>query len=173
MKLHLLLLVLFATLPAFVCNAGDNGRKSHNQKEIIERVEYIFHKVYENDDHYLGDSKFLTTQFKKLHNKEKEVTPKGEIGYIDYDHWTQSQDWKNPSITVLSVEILSDSEAIAKIKIQDYEWIKPSVIKIVLIYERGNWFIDDFIGIGGSEKKGLLYILNSKFNNNESRSFGN
>lgn len=166
MKLHLSLLVLFALLPVFVCNAGNNGRKSHNKKEIIERIDYIFHKVYENDDHFLGDSKFLTTQFKKLLNKEKDITPKGEIGYIDYDHWTQSQDYENPSITVLSIEILSDSEAIAKIQIKDFKWIKPSAFKIVLLYERGNWYIDDFIGIGGSEKKGLLYyILNTKFRN--------
>ena len=120
------------------------------EEEITARIEYMFKEVYENGKD--GDSDFLTTEYKTLLKREQEVTPDGEIGYIDSDHWIQGQDSENPSMTVQSVEI-SDLRAIAKVKIYNFGY--STDVELVLIKERGDWYIDDFIGMYGSEKEGL------------------
>lgn len=142
-------------------NANNNNISPQNEKEIvIDRVKYIFKEVYENGID--GDSEFLSTEYMNLQKKEQEVTPEGEIGFIDYNHWIQAQDDNNPSMMVLSAEILSEAKASVKIKIKPNSFSdEQSDVELVLIYERGDWYIDDFIGIEGSEKQGLKDYISS------------
>lgn len=166
---YLMIIAVAIVLLVVSCrnNAKNNNLSTQNEKEIvIDRVKYIFNEVYENGID--GDLKFLTTEYMNLQKKEQEVTPEGEIGFIDYDHWIQAQDDDNPSMTVLSAEILSETKASVKIKIKPSSFSdEQSDVELVLIHERGDWYIDDFIGIGGSEKQGLKDYILSSINENE------
>lgn len=143
-----------------------------SEKTIRERINFIFDDVYAGN-YGDADSKWLTTEYNNLLKEENKVTPEDEAGYVDYDHWTQAQDCDVPSMTIMSVSIISDEKAEAKIKIkplkkEDY----TTDIKIILIHERGNWFIDDFIstydGKEVSEKNGLIdYIAYMKRENRD------
>jgi len=148
-------------------NANNNNIPLQNEKEIvIDRVKYIFNEVYEKGID--GDLKFLTTEYMNLQKKEQEVTPEGEIGFIDYDHWLQAQDCFNPSMTVLSAEMLSETKASVKIRIKPDSFSDEQLdVELVLIHERGDWYIDDFIGIDGSEKQGLKDYIISSINEDE------
>ena len=151
---------------------SDNGVYLDNtpkvsEETIRERIKFIFDNVYAGNSND-ADSEWLTTEYNNLLKEESNVAPEDGVGYIDADHWTQGQDCDEPSMTIMSVSIISDEKAEAKIKIKPFkneDYINDA--KIILIHERGDWFIDDFIsfydGKEYSEKKGLIdYIAKMK-----------
>lgn len=160
-------LIVYLTNPNFSTGSENNTYVACDSTEedmLTARIEYIFNEVYENGKD--GDSCFLTSEYKSLLRKEQEVTPEGELGCFDSDRWLQAQDGENLSMTVHSVEI-SDLKAKANITITNFG--HNFDIEIVLIKERGDWYIDDFINSLGSEKKALKDYIAFRKNENTNK----
>ncbi len=129
------------------------------KKLVKERLTYIYDQVFKyfDDSPFDGsqevdvDALWLTTEFYDLVKRCNEIGP----DCWDCDHWLQAQDYEKPSMTIDAVEMISDTEAIAKIKIRAFYNYAPVNVKVTLKYERGNWFIDDF----GGEKEGIRDYL--------------
>ena len=135
---------------------------SSSQDIIIERVKSIYDDSGKQAPN--GESYWLTAELNSLIKEDREVTPTGDIGCIDYDIWSLSQDEGYSSIDVNSTEILSDIKAIANITLK-YPNYSPKVLKLILKHERGDWFIDDFItdfeGKESSFKQDLIDCIKS------------
>ena len=60
------------------------------------------------------------------------------------DIWTQSQEEGEPKFEVKSAELQSETKAVSKIALY-YPDKTSKEMTLMLVYERGNWYIDDFI----------------------------
>lgn len=60
------------------------------------------------------------------------------------DIWTQSQEEGEPKFEVKSAELQSETKAVFKIALY-YPDKTSKEMTLMLVYERGNWYIDDFI----------------------------
>ena len=141
---------------------GTDSVSSSSQDIIIERVKSIYDDSGKQSSN--GESCWLTAELNSLIKEDREVTPTGDIGCIDYDIWSLSQDEGYSSIDVNSTEILSETKAIANITLK-YPNYSPKVLKLILKHERGDWFIDDFItdfeGKESSFKQDLIDCIKS------------
>ena len=127
-------------------------------EEIVKkRVNYIYNEAPDSLDF---TAHFLTKELYDLLQEDKDVTPRGCLGFVDYDIWSQSQGGDGyPSFTIKSAEILSEKKATAKITIKYSESSEFKDVKLVLIREGDDWYIDDFITNNGREqslKQGLI-----------------
>lgn len=106
-------------------------------ESIKSRIESMYADVFANSSGC--EKKYFTTELYSLYIKEAQNN-QGEIGAIDYDIWSQSQDPNNPKATIESLNVSGDTFATAHVSITD-----GSTSKVVLTmkYERGNWFVDE------------------------------
>ena len=136
------------------------GKEELVKKRLTQIYDEVFSKCNDEDPSNDGledsDDRWLTTEFKDLLKREKEVNPDGMLGYIDYDHWLQAQDYYKPSMTIESVEMLSDTKAISNIKVIPFSNSDPKNVKVTLKYERNNWYIDDFSSRFNASEKEVL-----------------
>lgn len=111
------------------------------------------------------EKKYFTTELYSLYIKEAQSS-QGEIGAIDYDIWSQSQDPYQPKATIESINVSGNTFATVHVAITD-----GSTSKVVLTmkYERGNWFVDELQDAGGS----LRARLNGSNTSNASTSSSN
>ncbi len=107
---------------------------------IRRRVEQAY--AYEGDDR---EAKFTSRAYFALWQRvaEKDAALEGEIGFFDANHWLQAQDADEPKIEVVSVTKSAATRAKVVVKITDF----GTAVRITfpMIFERGDWFIDDFI----------------------------
>ena len=123
------------------------------EEVVMERVKAIYDDMYKVSSN--GDSYWLSNELNSLIKKDSEVTPEGELGCIDYNIWTQSQEeGELNKIEVKSVVIQSETNALSTIALH-YPDNTSKVITLMLVYERGDWYIDDFINYFGSTKSSL------------------
>lgn len=71
----------------------------------------------------------------------------------DVDHWIVAQDAINPSMSIISISNQSDKNATAKVHIDHGSGGSGADVELKLVYENGDWFIDDFCYFGKSEKQ--------------------
>lgn len=137
-------------------------------EEIIKkRVNFIYNEAPDSHDF---NSLYLSKELYDLFLKDEEITNNGDIGFIDYDIWSQSQGGNgNPLFIVKSAEIISENKATAQINIKYSESSESKDVKLVLIREGNDWVIDDFItGHETSLKQGLMdYIKSMEEEKNE------
>ena len=116
-----------------VANANIDSVK-HTKDYINQRIDTIY--KYKNDGQYCSESyRALEAEAVKLSEERDEI-------YFDGDHWINGQDidpkW---SYKVKKIELEGDSVAWADITIHNFG---DSRVKLRLLYERGDWFVDDF-----------------------------
>jgi len=97
------------------------------------------------------DHKFLSSAFLRLDTIVNEIDKSypGELGFRDYDHWIQAQDWENLSYSIDSTEQVSDTKAEVWITISNFDTKTP--LQLSMVKENGVWKIGDFITDGLSE----------------------
>lgn len=122
---------------------------------ISKRVTEIYNDVFSySGENY--DSKYCSKGFLALVTDFHEAYEKANTGDLigpDRDHWTMEQDARGTSMKVISISKLSDKEVKAKIHIDiDFGANNGNDVDLKLIYENGNWFIDDFISGDYSER---------------------
>ncbi len=143
------------------------GCKSSNEikQEITNRLTAIYADALTNiipDEDEEAPEKdlialYCSEEFKKLWNQtaEAEVTS----GYIclDYDVWTNAQDADKPTMRIESIEILDNKHAKANIVINDFGM--DSANQLILVKEKNEWRIDDFIREDFSVKNEMIEFL--------------
>lgn len=108
------------------------------------------------------DSVYCSKSYKELVERfdtaYENSTLEGEIVGPDIDHWVAAQDFDSPYMEeVVSVSYLSDTEATAIVHIVDHGFNDSEKdVELKLVFENDNWFIDDFILYGASERQQYL-----------------
>ena len=97
------------------------------------------------------DRKFMSAEYLATDSIVRKIDAKypGEIGFRDYDHWIQGNDWENLSYAIASISEISEKEAMISMVIFNCGQEKP--IKVKMVKENGEWKIADFIREGVSE----------------------
>ena len=156
-------LLLFVFSLVSVCSMGQANLGSTTYNAVKSRVTAIYADALKNSRGC--EKKYFTTSLYSMYAKSVRQS-RGEIGAIDYDIWSQSQDPYMPKATIESIKVSNNTSATAHIAITD-----GSTSKVVLTmkYERGNWFIDELKDAGGS----LRARLNGSNTSNASTSSSN
>jgi len=96
------------------------------------------------------DQKFMSKQYLQLDSIIQHIDSKfpGEIGFREYDHWVQGQDWEDLSYSIDSVKQTSATEAHVWINLHNF---KDMPMEIKLVKENDTWKIEDLIANGQSE----------------------
>ena len=134
---------------------------SSEMDEIIaKRITDIYNDVFSGNGCADADSKYCSKGYLSLAKEFEEAYANSNIDEImglDYDHWTlTNEEAVNPSMRIISISKQSDKDVIAKVHIS-YGQVENSGgdVSLRLIFENGNWFIDDFIHGDYSEKEGF------------------
>ena len=90
----------------------------------------------------------------------------GEVGFFDWNYWTQAQDSGNMSVSNLKVTELTVDSATVEMILHNLGTKTPMQLR--LIFEDGEWVIDDFINKSGDifdwKKEMLKYLDEEKKN---------
>lgn len=133
-------------------------------KDVEKRVNDIYNHVFSEylksvyPPRNVFDSLYFSKDFYHLHKQIGSIENQIKEPIVhDVDYWIGGQDWSNDlSFQVLSVEMLNEKKAVVSINIHNCG--HDSKDKLVLTYERDNWFIDDMIGTS-SWREGILQSL--------------
>ena len=119
---------------------------------IEERVKLIYEAVARcyPEIHDLSpttdslDMAFCSTQWQTLVGmvNEKDASSMGGTGFFDTDYWIQGQDWGKIGISNVKVKVKDDSHADINLDLHN---ITTKKVKLQMIFERGEWMIDNFI----------------------------
>ena len=112
--------------------------------EVKQRVEFIYNTVfaaYNNNNNTDFDSKFCSQDWNKNLNKAKEIQEKTGDLIIDADYWVMGQDFQNLQLKNVKVVNVSGNRATVKVFFHNF---KDTTATVKLVFERGDWFIDDF-----------------------------
>ena len=117
---------------------------------ISERTETIFkrgpHIPNINNAIDLYFSSGFKELFRKVLLKEREITSNGNIGFWDFDMWTDAQDGEINQVTINKVYYnQGEMTAIADVVLGYGDYKKRSTIN--LVFEMDDWFIDDMYNL--------------------------
>ena len=148
-------------LPDETESKEDNNSLSEEQDEedaekmiytIKERITNIYKKAFA--DRSNAEELFMTDEYNRYYRKiTRYETEINEPLLWDSDHWTLSQDPLNPRMEILDVNFTDDNTADVSIRIIDYDGNKINNVLLKMVYERNDWYIDDMIKSGYSEKQ--------------------
>lgn len=79
--------------------------------------------------------------------------------YIDYNIWTNSQDFETVTADILYIDFISETQAIVRIQVNDSCFGSLNSPILFFQYENGDWFVDDII----NDEEGSLKIYTIKF----------
>ena len=110
--------------------------------------------VYANalqDPSQNSDDAYLTSSFNAIINEAKERALQDSLPLFDLNHWIMGQEYNNPAMKIEKISMNGDT-AVADIVINDY-WddgqSSQEEVRVVLKFEHGDWYIDDFQKIKG------------------------
>lgn len=144
--------------------AGNSADK-HSEAYLRIHVDSIY-SIYKNPAYeksgmriYNGkvinrDSAYCSQRYLELLEKALKVAEENEDLLIDYDHWTNSQDDNEFTYEVGNISQKTDSTAIVSIKAKNFG--RPCVITLSMLFERGDWYVDDFLSDDGTGKKAFF-----------------
>ena len=128
---------------------------SQVEETITQRLTEIYHDAFGDGNDC--DSKYCSRSFVALMKEFDEAyensTLQGELMAPDADHWIAAQDAVNPSMKIISISRQSDDMATATIHIDHGFENSGADVELKLVYENNDWFIDDFIILGRSERQ--------------------
>ena len=147
---------VLVSMIVFIWGFAQNGNSQTSDKQTIGYLSDRVMAVY-NDHSENWEEKYTSTEYYNIWKAVTEYDKKlvGEVGFFDSDHWWRSQDSCDPKMSVISAEINSSTSATVKVRLTDCG--ESSVLTFPMVYERDDWFIDDFVtwfeGKEWSEKK--------------------
>lgn len=123
----------------------------YTEDEIKNCLELMYKEMFASNANEDYDAKYTSTDYQSLLNKAYEVST-GDI-VLSYDHWIQAQDCDKPSMSVISIKKESDTKAVAKINIQQFQGNDDgSSVRLILLFENGKWVVDDFLTVFEGEE---------------------
>jgi hypothetical protein len=159
------------TVPVSVKKQAVSKAQKHTAEYIQQRIAAIY-RCYDNPQYDEAgmrlmapredyDSIYCSTRYKALLKEALDLEEEDDI-LLDYDHWTSSQDDTNFTCKTVTVSNLTDSTAIAKVNEENVG--KSYAVTLVLLFERNDWFVDDFLfnEDGSSEKEYFKRFIEEK-----------
>ena len=153
---------------------AENSVDKHTEAYLLERVDSIYFNYknpkYQKDGTRIYNGKFInrdsaycSKSYKELLAKAEEIAEENEEPLLDYDHWTNSQDDNNFTYEVGKISNMTDSTAVVKVKAKNAG--KPYTITLNMRFERGDWYVDDFLSDDGTGEKKYFenYIKDNSF----------
>ena len=140
----------------------DTAMIAHRLEKIYKEVASIAASDNHNTDVL---KKYLSQQFLKLYNEVDYWQIKLREMIIGVDCWIRLQDWHKLEYKIGSIKVISPSKAIADVIVLDINQtpeekiISTSKIRLDLVFENGNWMVDDFADYN---KVGELYESDSR-----------
>ena len=140
----------------------DTAMIAHRLEKIYKEVASIAASDNHNTDVL---KKYLSQQFLKLYNEVDYWQIKLREMIIGVDCWIRLQDWYRLEYKIGNIKVISPSKAIADVIVFDInqtpeeEIISTSKIRLDLVFENGNWMVDDFADYN---KVGELYESDSR-----------
>ena len=145
----------------------------HTEAYILERMDSIYSR-YKDENVVQGkfgrqirhdvdyDGMFCSSRYKKLYHAASEICSKNDDILLDYDHWTCSQDDGDFKVKHIKVENITDSTALAIVEATNYG--NKTIVRLKLLFERDDWYVDDFLSQNGAEGEKALFlqIINKK-----------
>ena len=135
--------------------ASTSNADPQSDEYIISRVQAIYddvfseyNKITENetipqtspDEKYCSNDwnevLLKVSEYDQLHNPD-------EIGFFDGDYWVMGQDCGDLSVS--DIKLLSHDGEKAVVEFNLHNMGESSPIQLDMKFERGDWFIDDFI----------------------------
>ena len=122
----------------------------HSEAYIKHRLQQICDQIPSTPEKELVN-KYFSESFRKLYNavieEDKRIESEGNLGFFDFVFWTGGQDGDLESVTVLEVEKTAELAALATVqdlvRFGENDESKSSK-QLNLVFENGDWFIDDF-----------------------------
>ena len=122
----------------------------HSQGYLSQRIDTIY--SYYNKLNL--DSAFCTVGYRDLMRQALDQMGEDDV-LMDYDHWINAQDYSEDlSARAASIEAFTDSTAIVKVAVRNFG--RDGEIVLSMRYERGDWYVDDFLpsdGVGEGERE--------------------
>lgn len=123
--------------------SGEIKAGKHTEAYLRERVNAIYQS--KNVDR---DEVYCTTRYKQVYKTASDIAEERDELFLDYDHWTNSQDPYDFSYQIGKISNMTDSTAIVTINAKNFG--KRYNVVLSMRYERDDWFVDDFILSDGS-----------------------
>lgn len=70
------------------------------------------------------------------------ANPEGEMGFFDADYWIMGQDFADLSVSDVKVKQIEGNDAMVVFNLHNSGNVTR--VKLDMVFERGDWFIDDF-----------------------------
>ncbi len=165
--------------------AGCKQSGKHSEQYIADRVMQIYadaKKVYPPhteegsqehadinlDELYCSDD--WNRWLEKVNDWDNRHIPEGEMGFFDADYWVMGQDWDQMNVKDLKITDITGERAKASFRLEQNEGFDSNV-KLILVFERGDWYIDDFISADDESvtwKKSMqLYLENGGWDDDD------
>lgn len=145
-------------------------RQKLTEEMITKRVEEIYNAYINSDeDERTLDETYCSDEWQDIvedvENNDLR-NHQGEVGFFDWNYWTQAQDSGNMSVSNLKVTELTVDSATVEMILHNLGTKTPMQLR--LIFEDGEWVIDDFINKSGDifdwKKEMLKYLDEEKKN---------
>ena len=129
---------------------------NQNEKDAKKRVEDIYADVFgvynkaqetQNSDLFSARSFEQDYCSQGWNNAVAAVLAK-DPNFFDADYWIMGQDWDKVSIKDVKISKVTDTTYTANFNLVNFGTAHP--VSLTLVYERGNWFIDNFIDVQNS-----------------------
>ena len=140
----------------------DTAMIAHRLEKIYKEVASIAASDNHNTDVL---KKYLSQKFLKLYNEVDYWQIKLDEMIINVDCWIRLHEWYRLEYKIGNIKVISPSKAIADVIVFDInqtpeeEIISTSKIRLDLVFENGNWMVDDFTDYN---KVGELYESDSR-----------
>ena len=125
------------------------GDVQHTETYIRSRIDSIYSDIkglIRNDD-YMGsnhDSLYCSAAYNTLLQQGIQLSEEnGFDGYfLGYDHWVVGQDFSPEwDYTIQTIHDITDTTAVAEVTVKNCDEHR---VQLDLVFEHGNWFVDDF-----------------------------
>jgi hypothetical protein len=130
---------------------------------------YIEYRIRHQYAGYYTDKKIMSQEFYYVLNKAFDLNDKvNEIGNTDYillgyNYWMFSQDGYR-DVASIDVELESSTSAVAYVSLaHEYDETDIVKVKFPMVYENGDWFVDDIYEI--EDRRSLKERLNKDIKN--------
>ena len=152
-KSNIMFFLLFISMVS--CNNRSNttvNYNRHSEDYIKQRVESFYcrfndpsydengKKILDNGYNY--DSAYCSSRYYALLSRAIDVMDDDDI-LLDCDHWTDSQDYDDFTCEVDKIENITDSAATVVLSASN--WGEEYTVTLSLLYEKDDWYVDDFI----------------------------
>jgi len=129
-------------LAALMLGSSDALAAAFDANKVKARVESIYKEVFASLDTGIDEGVDFEKKFmSEAYNKDFRAV-RGD-DYMEWDHWVQGNDFEGPTYRVAKVTQAGDKARVRVIITNSFGTSTP--VDLIMVYERGNWFIDDML----------------------------